>query len=121
MSETVEGKRRKSIVDHPDLPQMTMALATEESRAKARAVRPDWSAIDDASYNIMIALSGENYVIGMMALMKVVATNFAVASDDPSEALRCAEEWCKELLEDVPARADFIHRARAHRAAAGHT
>jgi hypothetical protein len=68
----------------------------------------------------MIALSGKDFVDGMRALMAVVATNLAVASPDgPTEAVRGAEAWCEDLIEDVRSRADTLHRVRLHRVA-GH-
>jgi hypothetical protein len=100
--------------------QLMMPVFTEALRAKARAEARNWGAVDEVTFDVLIALSGKNYLDAMRALIAVVATNLSVAATGgPAQAVSGAEAWCTDLLDDVRSRADFFHRAKLHQAVAG--
>jgi hypothetical protein len=72
------------------------------------------------AFDVLIALSGNDYFDGMRALMAVVATKISIVSaGGPAQAVRGAEAWCEDLLDDVRSRANFFHRLNFHQAVAG--
>jgi hypothetical protein len=95
------------------MPQLLMPLFTDANRVAARAESRNWGATDEMMFDVLIALSGKNYFDAMRALMAVVATNISVASPNgPAQAVRGAEAWCEDLLDDVRSRADFFQRLK---------
>jgi hypothetical protein len=102
------------------MPQLLMPLFTDANRVAARAESRNWDATDEMMFDVLIALSGKNYFDAMRALMAVVATNISIVSaGGPAQAVRGAEAWCGDLINDVRSRADFFQRLNLHQAVAG--
>jgi hypothetical protein len=81
-----------------------LPIVIEEHRARARAATPDRDQADEPRWDILIYLSERCLNDATNALTRAVARIISIVSSDDGMAVRDAEAWADDILDDVRGR-----------------